>query len=308
MTNIVGLPKYDKDGRELYCICRKPDTGKWMICCDGCEDWYHGECVKVKEEDGNLIDKYYCQHCQTSTQRTTWKRMCRLPHCRKPAAIDQNPPSKYCSTKCGVDYMNKYAIPRSTLSRPQVAALASVVTTGAEFKRLGDHIPTPPRGACTPTTEETLRLSKILLERHALTKQKKRIEQRGRYVELAIERRARILEELQSDPDAGKVTAICGYDTRLALDDLEWDEWCETDEGANVFETEWIPGRDGVCIKKNCRTHKGWSTLFVDEQHHCERERVERFVALRQEERRIRERQKRRVLKDEEEGRVEVEG
>ncbi|KAF8251952.1 hypothetical protein K440DRAFT_463144, partial [Wilcoxina mikolae CBS 423.85] len=50
----------DKEGRELYCICRKPDTGKWMIGCDGCEDWYHGECVKVKEEDGDLIDKYYC--------------------------------------------------------------------------------------------------------------------------------------------------------------------------------------------------------------------------------------------------------
>jgi len=60
MTNNIGLPKYDKEGKELYCICRKPDTGKWMICCDGCEDWYHGECVKVKEEDGNLIDKYYC--------------------------------------------------------------------------------------------------------------------------------------------------------------------------------------------------------------------------------------------------------
>jgi hypothetical protein len=62
LTNSIGLPKYDKDGRELYCICRKPDTGKWMIGCDGCEDWYHGECVKVKEEDGDLIDKYYCNH------------------------------------------------------------------------------------------------------------------------------------------------------------------------------------------------------------------------------------------------------
>jgi len=234
--------------------------------------------------------------------------MCRLPHCRKPAAIDQESPSKYCSPQCGVDYMNKYAIPRSTLPRAQVAALASAANTRAEFKQLGDHIPTPSRRTCAPTKEESLRLSKILQERHALTKQKKRIEQRGRYVELAIQRRARVLEELQSDPEAGKVTTICGYDTRLALDDLEWDEWCETDDGAQVFETNRVPGRDGVCIKKNCRTHKGWSTLFVEEQQHYERERVERFVALRQEERKIRERQKRRALKDGEEGRVEIDG
>ena len=32
-----------------------------MIGCDGCEDWYHGECVNVKEADGDLIDKYYCK-------------------------------------------------------------------------------------------------------------------------------------------------------------------------------------------------------------------------------------------------------
>jgi COMPASS component SPP1 len=55
------VDRFDDTGAELYCVCRKPDSGKWMIACDGaCDDWYHGECVKVAEEDENLIDKYYC--------------------------------------------------------------------------------------------------------------------------------------------------------------------------------------------------------------------------------------------------------
>jgi len=55
------LLRYNSAGLELYCICREPDSGKWMIACDGeCNDWYHGECVKVAEQDGELIDKYYC--------------------------------------------------------------------------------------------------------------------------------------------------------------------------------------------------------------------------------------------------------
>lgn len=59
--------RYDETGAELYCICRKPDSGKWMIACDGaCEDWYHGECVKIAEEDVNLIDKYYCNYSPIS--------------------------------------------------------------------------------------------------------------------------------------------------------------------------------------------------------------------------------------------------
>lgn len=44
----------------MYCICRKPDSGKWMIGCDGCDDWFHGECVKIEESDGDLVDKYFC--------------------------------------------------------------------------------------------------------------------------------------------------------------------------------------------------------------------------------------------------------
>lgn len=50
-----------EEGTELFCTCRKPDNHTWMIGCDGgCEDWFHGKCVQIREEDGDLIDKYIC--------------------------------------------------------------------------------------------------------------------------------------------------------------------------------------------------------------------------------------------------------
>jgi COMPASS component SPP1 len=52
----------DIDPNELFCICRKPDNHTWMIACDGgCEDWFHGKCVDMKQADADLIDKYICK-------------------------------------------------------------------------------------------------------------------------------------------------------------------------------------------------------------------------------------------------------
>ena len=45
-----------------YCICRLPYEG-FMIGCDGCEEWYHGACVGVTEEQANKVDKYVCLRC-----------------------------------------------------------------------------------------------------------------------------------------------------------------------------------------------------------------------------------------------------
>ncbi|KAL3801540.1 hypothetical protein HJC23_000978 [Cyclotella cryptica] len=45
-----------------YCICRLPYEG-FMIGCDGCEEWYHGPCVGVTEEQASKFDKYVCLRC-----------------------------------------------------------------------------------------------------------------------------------------------------------------------------------------------------------------------------------------------------
>jgi len=96
-------------GDDVYCICRKGDDHSWMIACDGgCEDWFHGKCVKIREEDGDLIDRYICPNCEKKSGIvTTWKPMCRRDGCRKPARVSKSNASKYCSDYCGELFMSR---------------------------------------------------------------------------------------------------------------------------------------------------------------------------------------------------------
>ncbi|RMD42411.1 hypothetical protein DV735_g2747, partial [Chaetothyriales sp. CBS 134920] len=97
-----ATPTSSNDDGEIFCICRKGDNHTWMIACDGgCNEWYHGNCVNIRERDGDLIDKYICPRCTKVGLQTTWKRMCRRKGCRRPARVLANPPSKYCSKECG---------------------------------------------------------------------------------------------------------------------------------------------------------------------------------------------------------------
>lgn len=49
---------------QVYCICRKPEEGRFMVACDGpCDDWYHGSCVGVTAKEALKMDKYFCEYC-----------------------------------------------------------------------------------------------------------------------------------------------------------------------------------------------------------------------------------------------------
>ncbi|KAE9985492.1 hypothetical protein BLS_007551 [Venturia inaequalis] len=97
----------DDSSGEVFCLCRKGDNHTYMIACDGgCEDWFHGKCVDIREEDGDLIDKYICPAChEKSGSVTTWLPMCRRDGCRKPARLKKGSASKYCSDECGILFM-----------------------------------------------------------------------------------------------------------------------------------------------------------------------------------------------------------
>ena len=47
---------------KRYCLCRGPDYG-FMIQCDLCEEWFHGACVRVTEEEADQIGEYSCPAC-----------------------------------------------------------------------------------------------------------------------------------------------------------------------------------------------------------------------------------------------------
>eukprot|EP01032_Pedospumella_encystans_P008367 gene8367-9942_t len=53
----------------LYCWCRKEDSGTPMVCCDGCEEWFHCHCVGLnglnapKSRKKKELDTYLCISC-----------------------------------------------------------------------------------------------------------------------------------------------------------------------------------------------------------------------------------------------------
>ncbi|XP_012510087.1 PREDICTED: death-inducer obliterator 1 [Propithecus coquereli] len=65
-----GKPKPEcevYDPNALYCICRQPHNNRFMICCDRCEEWFHGDCVGISEARGRLLERngedYICPNC-----------------------------------------------------------------------------------------------------------------------------------------------------------------------------------------------------------------------------------------------------
>jgi len=48
------------DSIDVYCICRLPDDGSPMICCDACKEWFHQSCFPNKVV---RKEKWYCTKC-----------------------------------------------------------------------------------------------------------------------------------------------------------------------------------------------------------------------------------------------------
>ncbi|VDI25780.1 Hypothetical predicted protein [Mytilus galloprovincialis] len=49
---------------DLYCFCRKPDDGLFMIQCDFCDEWYHGACIDLTPALADTMVKFRYPRCQ----------------------------------------------------------------------------------------------------------------------------------------------------------------------------------------------------------------------------------------------------
>merc|ERR1711983_506414 len=58
-------------GETLYCTCRSTDVNRFMIGCDHCEEWYHGDCIGVTEKEAKFIKKFYCIECREKNKHLT---------------------------------------------------------------------------------------------------------------------------------------------------------------------------------------------------------------------------------------------
>uniref|UniRef100_V9KE44 Histone lysine demethylase PHF8 n=1 Tax=Callorhinchus milii TaxID=7868 RepID=V9KE44_CALMI len=72
----------------VYCLCRLPyDVTRFMIECDGCQDWFHGSCVGVEEEKAADIDLYHCPNCEKTQGPSVMRRR---KNCAKLEPVENN--------------------------------------------------------------------------------------------------------------------------------------------------------------------------------------------------------------------------
>lgn len=279
---------------ELYCICQKPDTGCWMIACDGCDNWYHGECVKIVETDEELLDKYFCDFCTKKGKGCTmWKRKCRLSSCRKPALISSFPPSKYCSTEHGVEYFRE-RLCHSILEKSEIAALARSVDSVEAFRCLGDFFPLDD----SILNNESLSLLRLInVKREEIYERLKQIEIRTVYINFAKDRAKKINEEIRVD---GSKKEICALDYRLSWDDDEWNAWIISDDGKKIFNDGKLEGYDLICIteKRKCFKHNNWAMIKIEEMELEDIICRETLKKLKRQEQKIYKRQRRLKVLD----------
>ncbi|KAJ3262252.1 PHD finger protein 3 [Boothiomyces macroporosus] len=55
------VKEYNIKGQQIYCLCRQVDDGSFMIQCDDCKEWFHGNCVGIQEE--TAPDTFSCILC-----------------------------------------------------------------------------------------------------------------------------------------------------------------------------------------------------------------------------------------------------
>jgi len=62
------LEESEDDPNKLWCICNQPHNNRFMICCDTCEEWYHGKCVNITKAMGQQMEsegkEWICLYCK----------------------------------------------------------------------------------------------------------------------------------------------------------------------------------------------------------------------------------------------------
>ncbi|XP_016954134.1 death-inducer obliterator 1 [Drosophila biarmipes] len=85
----------DDDPNKLWCICRQPHNNRFMICCDLCEDWFHGTCVGVTKAMGTDMENkgidWKCPKCVKKQEEKSQPRITDMLVTKTSAQAEEKP-------------------------------------------------------------------------------------------------------------------------------------------------------------------------------------------------------------------------
>ncbi|KAI3327260.1 hypothetical protein HD806DRAFT_486554 [Xylariaceae sp. AK1471] len=290
----------DETDNGPYCLCRGPDDHRWMISCDVCEDWFHGECVNLDKEIGEkLVERFVCPNCTDGKRNyTKYRKTCSLPGCMSAARLytkDVKDRSVFCSNEhCDAWWASMIAtLPTRAASKKALQVLTQEdflglvsATANAGGWKLGDKpfgnieglwsngLPTCPG---VLSEEEQTFLQTSAAERLALGNEIVQYKKMMQLLDWSNSRRQAAIE-------AGKFTKdSCGYDWRLDTVSVrvQFAAWLDTPEGQAVFKAGKLeaplpntpdnqdtslsvdPAIRGTCDRKRCKPHNGWYKLLM---------------------------------------------
>ncbi|CAM1506282.1 Fc.00g059230.m01.CDS01 [Cosmosporella sp. VM-42] len=303
-----------------YCICRGPDDHRWMIFCENCEDWFHGECIHLDKDIGeSLIEKFICPNCTDANLFTLYKKTCSLGGCRKPCRLNQAEPSVFCSNEHAQTWWERMVgrLPKTRgkggfsdqLIQEEFTALLESGKAGLDEQGLWRLAKTPfsnksPDGMQIDEMNSDEHLAQILSQeekefldnaakaRFQLAEETLLCGKMLSLIELAQERRRAAITAGRFGED------ICGYDQRLdticARDAFA--AYTKTPDGEATFKASKLSdplgeGDEvrGMCEKKRCKVHSGWYKMLVLGIKHQIREMAGQAEEVGEEERVVRE-------------------
>ncbi|ORZ03773.1 hypothetical protein BCR43DRAFT_501581 [Syncephalastrum racemosum] len=261
---------------ELYCICQKPyDAPRFMIACDRCDNWFHGECIGISEKEGEFIDLYFCRECAKVTGKgTSWKPKCANPACQRAArsSTHQGFVSKYCNDACGLQ------VARARLELSEMKHRSSI-SSSSSSSSITEHLPLPVVPELTAKRqqrshintashrEDQNRLVQLRQEKQRLVSQ----------VQVMDRKLAFLKEAVENHPD------ICGFDSRLIWSDATWARVRGVRDHGELECDD--PPAYFVCQLTRCSKHAGWQkvrALEFEQDRHMLFRRLQRLANQRQ--------------------------
>ncbi|CAO3683571.1 unnamed protein product [Rhizopus stolonifer] len=254
---------------KLYCICRKPyDSTRFMIACDVCDDWFHGECISIKEIESEFVDLYYCHKCsKVAGKHTSWKPKCSNPACNKAARISSHLGnlSKYCSSICGIQVararLQLLEIKRRNATRVHLPSIPELVIGKLKHSRINSLADKGDRE----------RLIQIQQERNDIRCSVDILKKKSKFVELLVKQTPLTEEGMP-----------CGFDSRLTWAD---DIWKEIEQDPIVNPQIQFDSKESfsVCQRLKCIKHRQWQMILLTGIKQEKTEHFEQLLCLKKE-------------------------